>query len=66
MIGAPGEDFELANNREMRVGDVVIVERLKFDYKAGFPIDSDYYRAVIGQHDTVSGPQFHMTNEPDF
>ena len=65
MIGAPGEDYERAHNYEMKVGDVIIAERQKYDYKKGFPVDSEYFRVVIGQHNTVSGPMFHMISEPD-
>lgn len=65
MRGAPGEQYEQVHEGRIHVGDIVIVERLRFDFKTGAPVDSEYYRAVIGQHNTVSGPRYHMTNEPD-
>ena len=65
MIGRPGEDYELLDVNRVHVGDVVIVEHLRWDYKKGYQVDSVYYRAVIGRHNTVAGPMWHMTNEPD-
>ena len=35
-----------------------------FDYKKGFPIESDYYRTIVGEHRTVAGMMFHLVNEP--
>lgn len=65
MRGAPGEDYERVNEPDLQDGQTVIVERLKFEYKHGYPIDSDYFRAIVGHHSTVSGLRAHLVNEPD-
>ena len=46
-------------------GTEVIVERRNWD-KNGYPIESDFYRAIIGHHMTVSGLMADMTAEPNF
>lgn len=46
-------------------GTEVIVERRNWD-KNSYPIESDFYRAIIGHHMTVSGLMADMTAEPNF
>ena len=46
-------------------GTEVIVERKHWD-KRGYPMESDFYRAIIGHHMTVSGLMADMTAEPNF
>lgn len=46
-------------------GTEVIVERKNWD-KNGYPIESDFYRAIIGHHMTVAGLMADMTAEPNF
>ena len=61
----PGVEYERVTAFDLHVGDEVIVECLRFDYKKGFPIDSDYYRTIAGEHRTVAGMAFHLANEPN-
>lgn len=65
MRGKPGEDYTRANTNDLQVGDIVIVEHKRFDYDTGVPLDSVYYRTVVGKHMTVGGMQFDLTNEPN-
>jgi len=65
MIGAPGEGYERYRNELLPDYTVVIVERLKFDYKTGAPKDSEYFRGVTLKCRTVSGPVLRIYNEPD-
>lgn len=46
-------------------GTEVIVERKNWD-KMGYPVESDFYRAIIGHHMTVAGLMADMTPEPNF
>ena len=46
-------------------GTEVIVERKNWD-KNGYPMGSDFYRAIIGHHMTVAGLMADMTAEPNF
>ena len=59
------DGYERVNIPDLHVGDVIIYEQKHFDYKKGFPVESDYYRAVVGEHRTVAGMAFHLTNEPN-
>lgn len=45
-------------------GEVVIVEVVRYD-PMGKALPSKYYRAVCGEHRTVSGMLKHLTAEPD-
>jgi len=65
MRGAPGEEYTRVDANNLKVGDIVIVEHIRFDYDTGTPVDSIYYRAVVGEHMTVGGPMFRLINEPD-
>lgn len=49
---------------DLHVGDVVIVERKRFDYKTGRPVESEYFRTIVGEHNTVSGRMKHLVSEP--
>lgn len=46
-------------------GTEVIVERKNWD-RNGYPMESDFYRAIIGHHMTVAGTMADMTAEPNF
>lgn len=46
-------------------GTEVIVERKNWN-KSGYPMESDFYRAIIGHHMTVGGLMADMTAEPNF
>ena len=46
-------------------GTEVIVECRHWD-RNGYPMESDFYRAIIGHHMTVSGLMADMTAEPNF
>ena len=46
-------------------GTEVIVERKNWN-KSGYPMESDFYPAIIGHHMTVSGLIADMTAEPNF
>lgn len=46
-------------------GTEVIVERKNWN-KSGYPMESDFYRAIIGHHMTVAGLMADMTAEPNF
>lgn len=58
------DGYRPVNATDLNVGDVVIVERRKYDYKTGRPVPSEYYRAIVGEHNTVAGPMKHIVNEP--
>lgn len=64
MYEGPGENYEPVKTSDLAVGDVVIVERKKWDYDTGRPVPSDFFRAIVGERATVSGPQKYLTNEP--
>ena len=65
-FGAPSEEgWERVSNSDLRVGDEIVLERKHFDYKKGNPLDSTYYRTIVGEHKTVSGMMFHLVNEPN-
>lgn len=59
------EGFEMVNESELHVMDEVIVESKHFDYKTGYPVQSDFYRTIAGTHMTVSGERFHLASEPN-
>ena len=59
------EDYEPVSISDLHVGDEIIMERKRFDYKKGFPIESVYYRTIVGRHKTVGGMMFDLTNEPN-
>lgn len=63
--GAPDEGYEPVIAPDLHVGDEVILESRRFDYKKGFPIDSEYFRTIVGEHRTVAGMAFHLANEPN-
>lgn len=65
MRGAPGTDYARVDANDLQVGDIVIVEHIRFDYDTGRPVESVYYRAIVGEHMTVGGMMFHLINEPD-
>ena len=56
--------YKTVTHHDLHIGDEIIVERKHFDYKRGFPIESDYYRAIVGEHRTVAGMAFHLVSEP--
>ena len=58
----PVEGHEI---RDIPDGTEVIVERRHYEYTKGYPLESSYYRAIIGSHMTVSGMMKHMTPEPN-
>lgn len=62
--GKPGEGYEAVIESDLRIGDEVILERRRFEYKTGAPVDSEYFRAIVGEHNTVAGPRKHLVNEP--
>lgn len=47
-------------------GSEVIVECRHWDANTGRPMPSDFYRAKIGHHMTVSGPAADMTPDPNW
>lgn len=50
---------------DIQPGDVVIVEDIHYDNTNGKRMPSKYYRAVCGEHRTVSGMMKTITAEPD-
>lgn len=58
------EGYKNVTASQLHVGDVVIVERYRWDFRTGSPLPSVFYRAVVDQHQTVSGPMFDLRNEP--
>ena len=54
-----------ADINKLTDGTEVIVERKNWD-KSGYPMESDFHRAIIGHHMTVSGLMADMTAEPSF
>ena len=60
------EGYRTATIRDLHVGDVVIVECKHFDYKTGRPLEPDYYRTIVGEHQTVTGMAFDLTPDPTF
>ena len=59
------EGYKTVRAIDLHVGDIVIYERKHFDYKKGFPLESTFYRTIVGEHKTVSGMMFHLVNEPN-
>ena len=59
------DGYKLVSNSDLHVGDEVIVEHLRWDYKTGAPVESLFYRSIVGQHMTVSGMQFDLISEPN-
>ncbi len=54
-----------ADIQSLADGTVVIVERKNWN-KSGYPMESDFYRAIIGHHMTVAGLMADMTAEPNW
>ena len=50
---------------DIQPGDIVIIESVQYDNTNGKRLPSKYYRAVCGQHKTVSGMMKTITAEPD-
>lgn len=64
--GPPAETgWEAVTERQLSIGDEVILESRHYDYKYGYPTPSDYYRTIVGEHKTVSGPRKHLVPEPN-
>ena len=59
------EGYRRVNANELVDGQEVIVETKHYEYKRGYPVESTYYRAIVGHHKTVSGVMAHLTNEPN-
>lgn len=59
------DDYEPINGSDLEDGQEIIVEHKRWDYKSGYPVESLFYRAIVGHHKTVSGDMFHLVNEPD-
>ena len=62
----PAEGYEAVNTNNLNTGDVILLERKHFEKKTGKPVQSTFYRCVVGEHKTVSGMMKHLVNEPDF
>ena len=60
------EGYRQVRTADLHVGDIVIMERRHFDYKSGRPVESEYFRAVVGEHMTVAGPALHLKADPSF
>ena len=58
------DGYTTVNASDLSVGDVVIVERKHFDYKTGRPVESEYFRSIVGEHRTVAGMAKHLVSEP--
>ena len=58
------DGYTTVNASDLSVGDVVIVEQKHFDYKTGRPVESEFFRAIVGEHSTVSGRMKHLVSEP--
>lgn len=58
------DGYTTVNASDLNVGDVVIVERKHFDYKTGKPVEPEFFRTIVGEHNTVSGPMKHLVSEP--
>ena len=46
MIGQPDEEYEAVRSAEIRDGDEIIVEHMRWEYKRGTPVASEYYRTM--------------------
>ena len=65
--GAPYEEgWEPVGSNDLHVGDEVVVERRHFEFKKGYPIESTYYRTIVGEHRLVGGMAFRLTSAPSF
>lgn len=60
------EGYRQISCPDLKDGMVVIYERKHFEPKKGTPMDSDYYRTIVGHHRTVGGDAFHLTAEPNW
>lgn len=58
--------IELRNPNSVPIGTVVILERKHFDYKTGRPVESSYYRTIMGEHHTVGGMLRTLHREPNW
>lgn len=58
----PLESHEI---QDLSDGTEVIVEMRHWEYKHGYPLESSYYRAIIGHHMTCAGVMADMIAEPD-
>lgn len=59
------EGYRPIGYTDLHVGDEVIVEHLRWDYKTGYPVDSIFYRAIVDQHRTVGGMAFDLVSVPN-
>ena len=58
------EGYRNVKSPELNDGQEVIVEIRHWDYKTGAPVESDYYRTIVGHHRTVAGMMAHLVAEP--
>ena len=58
------EGYRSVNGTELVDGQEVIVEFRHWDYKTGAPVESDFYRTVVGHHRTSAGIMAHLVPEP--
>ena len=65
--GPPYEEgWEAVGVSDLNIGDEIILECRHYEYKTGYPIESTYYRTIVGEHRTVSGMMKHIANEPTY
>ena len=60
------DGYRRVNTSDLKIGDIVIVERRHFAWGTGKPLPSEYFRAIVGKHRTVAGDAFHLTSEPNW
>ena len=64
MIGQPDEEYEQVWTVDMHDGEEIIVEHMRWGYKNGHPVASEYYRTVAKQTRRYGATEFKLYAEP--
>lgn len=59
------DEYEPITGADLEDGQEIIYEQKRWHRQKGYPVESTFYRTIVGHHRTVSGDMFHLVPEPD-